>query len=78
MLLCSYINAYNSKLQNSLDKIAPVTKKEVNSRPNQPWLNAELRTLKRKKCQIKEITKKIKMIVTTRSIESRNQYTTQI
>ena len=49
MPLCSCINAYNYKLQNSLDKIVLVTKKEVNSRPNQPWFNAELRTLKRKK-----------------------------
>ena len=34
-----------------LDEIALSTKKEVNSRPNQPWFNAELRILKRKKCQ---------------------------
>ena len=58
MLLCSYINAYNSKLQNSLDEIAPVTRKEVNSRPNQPWLNAEPRTLKRKKRQTERNYKK--------------------
>ena len=41
MPLCSCINAYNSKLQNSLDEIASVTKKEVNSRKNQPCFNAE-------------------------------------
>ena len=51
MPLCSCINAYNSKLQNSSEEIAPVTKKEVNSRPNQSWFNAELRTVKRKKRQ---------------------------
>ena len=58
MPLCSCVNAYNSKLQNSLNKIAPVTKKEVNSRPNQPWFNAELRTLKRKKNQTERKYKK--------------------
>ena len=58
MPLCFYINAYNSKLQNSLDEIAPVTKKEVNFRPNQPWFNAEVRTLKRKKRQTERKYKK--------------------
>ena len=51
MPLCSCTNAYNSKLENSLDEIPPVTKKEVNFRPNQAWFNAELKTLKRKKHQ---------------------------
>ena len=58
MLLCSCINAYDSKLQNSLDEIASVTKKKVNFRKNQPCFNTELRTLKRKKRQTERKYKK--------------------
>ena len=58
MFLCICINTDNSKSQSSLDKIASDTKKEVNSRPNQPWFNAKLRILKRKKHQTERKYKK--------------------
>ena len=43
------VESFNTSLRSTLDKHAPVVKRQVTERPHQPWFNSEIANGKREK-----------------------------
>ena len=64
------IEMYNSTIEQSLNELAPVVETMIKPRPNQPWFNSELKSLKRKK---RRAEKKFKSCNSQANLEKLNE-----